>query len=81
MKIMNKFAISIEYDGTSFYGSQKQNDFRTVQGTFERVLKKIHNRNIKTEFASRTDAGVHASSQVVSFFQKDPLLVKNGLLH
>ena len=70
MKIMNKFATSIEYDGTSFYGSQKQNDFRTVQGTFERVLKKIHNRNIKTEFASRTDAGVHASSQVVSFFSE-----------
>jgi tRNA pseudouridine38-40 synthase len=67
---MNKFVVSIEYDGTLFYGSQKQNDFRTVQGVFERALKKIHNRYIKTEFASRTDSGVHAAKQVVSFFSE-----------
>ena len=68
--MMNKLAVSIEYDGTLFYGSQRQNNFRTVQGEFDKALLKIHSKTIKTEFASRTDAGVHAADQVVSFFSE-----------
>ena len=64
---MNKLVAAIEYDGTNFQGSQKQPKARTVQGSFENALSKIHKKEVVSEFASRTDSGVHASNQVVSF--------------
>lgn len=64
---MNSLVAAIEYDGTMFQGSQKQPNTRTVQGMFEDALSKIHKQEVLSEFASRTDSGVHASNQVVSF--------------
>ena len=64
---MNNIVAGIEYDGTMFQGSQKQPNSRTVQGSFDDSLLKIHKKQILSEFASRTDSGVHASNQVVSF--------------
>ena len=68
MKVqMNSIVSIIEYDGTMFQGSQKQPNSRTVQGIFEESLSKIHKVKMLSEFASRTDKGVHASNQVVNF--------------
>jgi len=64
---MNNIVVAIEYDGTMFQGSQKQPNTRTVQGSFDDSLLKIHKKQILSEFASRTDSGVHASNQVVNF--------------
>ena len=64
---MNNIVAAIEYDGTMFQGSQKQPDSRTVQGCFDESLSKIHKKQVLSEFASRTDSGVHASNQVVNF--------------
>ena len=64
---MNNLVAAIEYDGTKFQGSQKQPNVRTVQGAFDKSLTLIHKKNVISEFASRTDSGVHAQKQVVSF--------------
>ena len=62
-----KYLIEIAYDGSKFYGFQKQNNKDTVQGEIESVLSKILNEKIKTTGASRTDRGVHAYSQFITF--------------
>ncbi|MEC9451686.1 MAG: tRNA pseudouridine(38-40) synthase TruA [Chloroflexota bacterium] len=64
---MNKYLAVLTYDGTDFKGSQKQTNSRTVQGSFESALMSIHKEFVSTEFASRTDSGVHATNQVASF--------------
>ena len=74
-----KYLVELTYDGSKFYGFQKQNNKVTVQGNIESVLSKILNENIKTTGASRTDRGVHAYSQFISFetsksLDKDKLL-------
>ena len=82
-----KYLIELTYDGSKFYGFQKQNNKETVQGNIEIVLSKILNENIKTTGASRTDKGVHAYSQFISFetskdIDKDKLLNSlNKLIH
>ena len=57
----------IEYDGTNFAGSQRQPNARTVQGELEEVLNRLTGERITIRFAGRTDAGVHATGQVVAF--------------
>ena len=57
----------IAYDGTNFRGFQRQERTRTVQGEIERALKEIGWVGSSIYAAGRTDAGVHASGQVVAF--------------
>ena len=58
----------IEYDGTDFAGFQFQGKGeRTVQGCLESALSRLSNGEIRVHGAGRTDAGVHASGQVVHF--------------
>ncbi len=65
---MNKnFKIIIEYDGTNFFGWQKQKKQKTVQGEIEKGLSKILNQAVTISGSGRTDAGVHAFGQVASF--------------
>ncbi|GAA4355421.1 tRNA pseudouridine(38-40) synthase TruA [Kangiella marina] len=62
-----KFALGIEYDGSHFFGWQRQSHAASVQQTLEAVLSKIADQNIQVNCAGRTDTGVHATGQVVSF--------------
>jgi tRNA pseudouridine38-40 synthase len=62
-----RVVLIVEYDGTNYHGSQYQANARTVQGEMEEALKKLTGAKIKVKMASRTDAGVHAAGQVVSF--------------
>jgi tRNA pseudouridine38-40 synthase len=57
----------VEYDGTAFCGFQAQRTERTVAGELERIFGKLLQETVKISGAGRTDAGVHASGQVVSF--------------
>jgi len=64
---MRNLKIRFEYDGTNFWGYQRQRSGRTVQGELERVLSKITNRQVTLYSAGRTDTGVHSSGQVANF--------------
>jgi tRNA pseudouridine38-40 synthase len=57
----------VEYDGTNYYGSQWQTGLPTIQGEIEKALQKLTGESIRVAMAGRTDAGVHARGQVVSF--------------
>jgi tRNA pseudouridine38-40 synthase len=57
----------LEYDGTDFFGWQRQPDLRTIQGTIEKALGEIFQQSLDIAGAGRTDAGVHAWGQVCSF--------------
>ena len=62
-----KFAGVIEYDGAKFHGFQKQAQDRTVAGELEKALAKVTGATVKIAGAGRTDSGVHARGQVISF--------------
>ena len=57
----------IEYDGTDLLGFQIQAEGRTVQGELERVLLRLTQQPVRVVGSGRTDAGVHAEGQVISF--------------
>ena len=62
-----KYAGLVEYDGTGFAGWAAQPGRRTVEETLVGALETILRQPVKLTVAGRTDAGVHASGQVVSF--------------
>ncbi len=64
---MTRYALGIEYDGSDFHGWETQSNGHTVQACVEAALSGVANHPIKTTCAGRTDAGVHAVSQVIHF--------------
>ena len=64
---MMRIALGIEYDGSQFYGWQRQSDVISVQQVLEQALSKIANQPIRVHCAGRTDCGVHGTGQVVHF--------------
>ncbi|HUF06777.1 MAG TPA: tRNA pseudouridine(38-40) synthase TruA [Candidatus Binatia bacterium] len=69
----------IEYDGTAFAGSQVQANARTVQGELEEALNRLIGERTRVRLAGRTDAGVHATGQVVAFCHPRELPRSGGL--
>ena len=65
----HRIALGIEYDGSPYSGWQKQKfpQQETVQEYIETALSKVADRNVVVSCAGRTDAGVHATCQVVHF--------------
>ena len=64
---MRNIKLTLEYDGTHFFGFQIQKRHRTVQSELEDALKKLFQKKIKVIGSGRTDSGVHAEAQVVHF--------------
>lgn len=64
---MRVVRLVLAYDGTGFRGWARQRDQRTVQGVFEAALQRFLGEVPRLSVAGRTDAGVHARGQVVSF--------------
>ena len=60
------FKLTLQYDGTDFHGWQMQGDLRTVQGELTKAVSLIEGREVTVHGSGRTDAGVHAESQVAS---------------
>ena len=66
----------VEYDGKGFHGFQMQKNekLRTVQRVLEEVLSSVLNESIKISYAGRTDKGVNAARQVISFDTNSKML-------
>jgi len=65
---MSRFLkLTLAYDGTAFSGWQVQPNERTIQDVLERAIAKTTGEQIRAVASGRTDAGVHALGQVVSF--------------
>jgi len=67
-KHMQRVALAIEYKGSDFHGFQSQpNGVKTVQQALEKALSFVANEPITLVCAGRTDAGVHATNQIIHF--------------
>lgn len=64
---MATYRMVVAYDGAPFHGFARQPDVETVQGTIEAAMAKVLGTPVVTSAAGRTDAGVHALGQVMSF--------------
>ena len=63
---MARYQLTLAYDGTDFFGSQRQASKRTVQGELEKALLKLGWTGRSVLMSGRTDTGVHATGQVAS---------------
>ena len=64
---MKNIKLTIEYDGTSYGGWQKQKNNRTIQQCIEEAIKLLTGEDVELIGSSRTDAGVHAKGMVANF--------------
>jgi tRNA pseudouridine38-40 synthase len=64
---LRKIVLILEYEGTNYCGFQFQVNAPTVQDEIEKALYKLTGEKLRVVAASRTDTGVHAEGQVVSF--------------
>ncbi|MEM7215640.1 MAG: tRNA pseudouridine(38-40) synthase TruA [Pseudomonadota bacterium] len=62
---MPRYRLEIEYDGTPFYGWQRQDKFISVQQVLEEAFEEFTQEKVTVFAAGRTDTGVHALGQVV----------------
>ena len=62
-----RVALGIEYDGSDFWGWQRQAEGRTVQGCVEQAISRVADHDIQVVCAGRTDTGVHATGQIIHF--------------
>lgn len=69
---MPRYRATVEYDGSAYNGFQAQADQPTVQGAIEAAITAFCGETVRLAAAGRTDTGVHATGQVISFdLEKD----------
>ena len=71
---MKRYAGLVEYDGADFAGWAAQPGLQTVEGVLSEALSTVLRQPVKMSVAGRTDAGVHASGQVISFSANTDLM-------
>ena len=79
---MPRYKLTIEYDGTPFAGWQRQANDLSVQQVLEEAILRMSGESVSVQAAGRTDAGVHALGQVVSFDLSkdwDPFRIREAL--
>ena len=62
-----RYLITFSYDGSKYFGYQKQKGVNSVQEDLEKVLSLINNKPVSVFASGRTDAGVHANGQCAHF--------------
>lgn len=67
IELVMRIVLGIEYNGSGFFGWQRQLHTCSVQQSVEEAISKVANREIRVHTAGRTDTGVHACEQVVHF--------------
>ncbi|MCL1935633.1 MAG: tRNA pseudouridine(38-40) synthase TruA [Defluviitaleaceae bacterium] len=72
-----KILTTVAYDGTNYYGWQRQNGQITVQEVLENAIKNLFGKHIEIRGASRTDSGVHATGQRMVFLQDTNIPMNN----
>ena len=77
---MRNVRIRVAYDGSQFYGWQRQEGFESVQGAIEHALEDLTGEALTVHGSGRTDTGVHALGQVASF-HVDSHLSDNRMLY
>lgn len=70
---LKHYLLLVSYDGSGFVGWQQQTQGRTVQDVLTKVARAVFKQSIKMDGAGRTDAGVHALRQAVSFSMRGSL--------
>jgi tRNA pseudouridine38-40 synthase len=81
---MQRYKLTIEYDGTHFHGWQRQDGLPTVQAEVEKAISALSGEEKTIHCSGRTDAGVHALGQVahVDLARRfEPFELRNGLNH
>ncbi|HWA18435.1 MAG TPA: tRNA pseudouridine(38-40) synthase TruA [Devosia sp.] len=79
---MPRYKLILEYDGSPFAGWQRQADALSVQQVVEEAIAKMTGETVAVQAAGRTDSGVHALGQVVSFDlakEWDPFKIREAL--
>ncbi len=76
---MPNLRLILSYDGSEFSGWQVQPDRATVQGTLASAIGRLTGENVLPQGSGRTDAGVHALAQVVSFSTASAIPVGNWI--
>jgi tRNA pseudouridine38-40 synthase len=76
---MQRYKITIEYDGTSFVGWQFQKNGLSIQEVLQKAIFNLSNENVVVTGAGRTDSGVHAEAQIAHFDLKK-IVEKNSFL-
>lgn len=64
---MKNYKVVLSYDGTDYFGWQRQPGRRTVQGAVEEAVIRLAGKPVAVHGAGRTDAGVHARGQTANF--------------
>lgn len=67
MEHRQRVALCVRYDGSNYYGWQRQEGLNTIQAQLENALSLVANHPVTIVGAGRTDAGVHATGQIVHF--------------
>lgn len=74
---MRTIKLTVAYDGSAYQGFQKQPHGNTIQNIIEEFLAKVCGEPVVTFGSGRTDAGVHAYGQIISFITKGRIPCKN----
>ncbi len=74
---MQHWKLTLSYDGSHFHGWQVQPGLPTVQGALADVLHHLFGEQVLPQGSGRTDAGVHALAQIVSFPLESPIPPRN----
>ncbi len=76
-RFMRNLKMILSYDGADFSGWQVQPDAITVQGTLASAIGRITGEKVLPQGSGRTDAGVHALAQVVTFVTESSVPTEN----
>ncbi len=74
---MRNLKLILSYDGSEFAGWQVQPNAATVQGTLASAIGRVTGEKVLPQGSGRTDAGVHALAQVVTFATESPVPTAN----